>query len=93
MAEYKITNWSLVEDETNPFRAPEMRDKMIRGSRDDGHEVVTSAIVAVDGRRITTRSGSIYILQDANPLYVQWMKDNGFSFDPEHPMTLKSKMN
>lgn len=43
----------------------------------DGDDINTSDIVNVNGREVTTRSGTLYILGEPSAKYVQWCKDKG----------------
>lgn len=91
MAEYHLHKWS-VSSENDPWKAPEAQAKCLAGIRcEDELQVVTSAIVAIDGRRVTTSSGSVYILEDIDPEYVAWMEKNGIEYDPETPIKIKRR--
>ena len=50
---------------------------------------MTSSIVKAEGRTITTYSGSVYILQDIEPGYFQWLQDNNIPYHEDNPITLK----
>ena len=89
--EYHLKNWSLIV-RGDPYMAPELSCQQLRGVRDDDpREITTSRIVAVDGRRITTYSGSVYVLEDINEDYLSWMMENGYVYDPENPIKDKRK--
>lgn len=91
MATYHLHKWS-VSEKADPFLAPEINPACLAGYRDDeDRPVVTSRIVKVDGRTITTYSGSVYILEDIDPDYLQWLQDNGHNYDPETPIKFKKK--
>lgn len=86
MATFHLHNWSVTEDR-DPFRAPETIAKRLMGCRDDDPRyVITGPIISIQGKSITTYSGSVYILEDINPDYLKWMEDNGIQFDPENPI-------
>ena len=86
---YHLHKWSVQED-NDPYLAPEVNSKRLVGYRnDEDRQVITGPIVAVDGNHITTYSGSVYVLQDIDPEYLTWMTDNGYAYDPEHPITLR----
>lgn len=89
MVEYHLHKWSVIAD-SDPFRAPELQQKRLAGFRcEDDREVITSVIKSVDGKRITTQSGSIYVLEDIDPDFLSWMKENDIPFDPEKPITIR----
>lgn len=54
----------------------------------NGKEIITSFIVNVSGRYITTRSGSIYYLGEVDKEYKDWMDKNNINFDPENPIKM-----
>jgi hypothetical protein len=77
----------------DPYLAPECKyAKALLGFRDDEKEQVrTSAIVQVNGRSITTYSGSTYILEEIDPDYLIWMERHGYAYNPECPIADKRK--
>lgn len=91
----RLENWSIRTD--NPYAAPEVARVLLvgrvyghpRGRHADGKMVQTSRVLKAEGRSITTRN-TTYELGEADLEYQQWMKDNGVSFDPDNPITLKS---
>lgn len=88
MATYHLHCWSIgsryAED---PTVAPGQQHRSLHGTRaEDGKEVTTSYIVKVDGKSITTYSGSIYILEDIDPVYLAWMTEHGYTYDAENPI-------
>lgn len=89
MAEYHLHKWAVVMD-GDSFTAPELIQKRLTGVRcDDDREIVTSTIVSVEGRRVTTYSGSVYNLEDVSPEFLSWMQENGIEFDPENPIKIR----
>jgi hypothetical protein len=89
MARYNLHRWS-VESVGKAYWAPEQMRIALAGFRDqDIKKVITSSIVHVNGREITTASGSIYILQDIDPDYLTWMEKEGIVYDPINPIKVK----
>ena len=87
---YHLHRWSVVGD--SPYTAPEMRRIRLHGFRDqDSKAVVTSHVVKVNGREVETASGSIYILEDVSPEYLQFLEETGDNYDPENPIRIKRK--
>lgn len=90
---YKLHKWSTYRD---PYLAPEVSGLCLMGYRDPepdprlvDSKVLTSAVKSARGRRIKTVSGSIYLLQDPDPDFVKWMRDNNYPFDPNNPIKVK----
>src|SRR5271170_5635163 len=93
MSTYKLSHWSI-QIKADPYAAPETKNMDIRlvGYRDDeSRAVITSSVMKVEGKTITTRSGSVYLLQDIDPAYEAWMKDNGIAYDPDDPIKVVDK--
>jgi len=82
---HHLHKWSV---QSSPYDAPEIRNIRLVGYRDNEteHRVVTSPVVAIDGKKITTHKGSVYILEEIDPGYLAWMQENGIAFDPENPI-------
>lgn len=78
----KLENWKMVEL-ADPFMAPEMRSPRLGGNVhgnprfEEGYAITTSPIESVEGRVVTTRSGSVYELGDPDPEYLKWCQENG----------------
>ena len=76
----RIENWS-VNGEDNPYVPPEQQRVCLYGevyghpAFPDGHVVLTSAIVHVEGRKVITRSGSVYTLGTIHPDYLKWCEN------------------
>lgn len=92
-----LRNWSCCYWDGNPFIAPEARPLALQGEAyghprfPDGNKVKTGPIAAINGRVITTESGSVYSLGDPHPDYLKWLTDNGRKYDVEHPIKWKSR--
>ena len=71
----RIENWSIGTPASDPYTPPEMQVTSLSGTVyghprfDDGVNITTSAIVALKGGRIVTRSGSEYELGQPHPEY------------------------
>lgn len=71
-SEYTIENWGMIANpRANPYTAPELITMHLTGNRSDGaKDIVTSAIMDIsEDNRVTTRSGTIYILGEPDPQY------------------------
>lgn len=89
MPTYRLRKWSVSYAGT-PYDSPESIRISLRGYRNrEKKPVLTSYIVKAEGRKITTYSGSIYILWDIDPDFLQWMKDNNIPYNEQAPITLK----
>lgn len=90
----RLSNWACeFPDGSSDYHAPELRGLCLVGDvtghprRPDGTRVQTSPIVAVDGRQIRTRSGSVYHLEgDPHPAYLAWLAECGRDYDAEQPI-------
>jgi hypothetical protein len=86
-----LNQWSVSFEGDPNYSAPEVRLIHLRGRTDDGRNVKTSYVVAVEGRRITTRSGSVYTLGIIDPDYLKWLKANGITYNERQPITFKKE--
>ncbi len=89
-----LSNWALEFARGDAYDAPEIRGLCLVGEvaghprRPDGTRVKTSPIVAVEGRVVRTRSGSVYELNgDPHPAYLAWLAECGREYDRENPVT------
>lgn len=88
MNTYHLKNWSVCSD-SSYYTAPELASRYLVGFRvEDGKRVSTSHIMKVEGNKVETRSGNIYILEDINSDYKNWMDEQGMSFDPQNPIKI-----
>ena len=93
MGQYRLEDWDVVSN-GDPYMAPEQSRIQLRGivfDRNDeyfkdGDNLLTSVVELVDGKKVITVSGSVYILGKVSEKYEQWMKDNNIPFDPENPI-------
>lgn len=80
--QYRIENWCVVGKRESPYHAPEQ----IVGVRiagnvfghpkwEDGHEILTSTVMHVDGRSVYTRNNK-YTLGKVFPAYREWYEKN-----------------
>lgn len=90
---YILKEWSLAQDNSDPYKAPELRRSSLGGkvyghpNFPDGAYVYTSTPVRAEGRRVFTRSGSEYVLEGPpDELFVKYLAENKFQpLDLEHP--------
>jgi len=90
MAEtYHLHSWSVCST-GDLWQAPELHSKRLSGRRcEDDQMIITSSIASVDGRRVTTASGNVYVLEDINPEFLSWMQENSMEYDPENPIKVR----
>lgn len=89
MATYHLHRWAIVGDD-DPYRAPEQNTQRLSGFRNqDNKRVTTSVITAVNGREVTTYSGSVYILEDIDPDYLKYLDATGETYDSDNPIRVK----
>lgn len=90
MATYHLYRWSLTSYASSPYFAPEQCKLSLVGYRDQNPcPIHTSDIKEVNGREITTTTGSVYILEDIDPEYRHWLNENGIEYDPANPIKVK----
>lgn len=94
----KITNWSCGQEPIeDTFLAPEQARLVLIGEvvghprKPDGLVVRTSPVVKVDGRIVTTNSGTVYELGDINPDYLDWLCESGRQYDYDNPIKVIGK--
>lgn len=92
MSGIRLHRWSVTQASDNPFLAPEANPACLLGIREsDGKYVRTSPIAKVEGKEITTKSGTVYILEEMDPDFRHWLEEEGIEYDPENPVTFKRK--
>lgn len=87
MSTYHLYRWSVIAD---PYSPPEDRVIHLEGFRDNEYSrVITSQVISVNGREITTSSGSLYILENIEPEYKAYLDSTNDPYDPENPIRIK----
>lgn len=87
----RLENWAVVSH-ADAYTPPEMARKQLVGlvyghhRIPDGEHVRTSDLAKVQGRTVTTVSGSVYELGTVNPDYRLWAEENGFPYNEENPI-------
>lgn len=91
-----LKNWKVIYKEADDYLPPEMRPQYLNGEVfghhrcQNGEKVCTSSIVDVNGKFITTSSGTVYQLLEPDAEYAQWVfETRGYSIDPENPIKVK----
>lgn len=94
---YTLKHWSVTFI-PEAYKAPEQLAPRLAGAVfgsptfQDGDRIITSPIVAVNGRTITTESGSVYLLEgDPDPHYVAWLAQRGHTLDSGNPIVFKEQ--
>jgi hypothetical protein len=78
-----IADWCVVQEDIDPYCPPESRYTMLRGvvyghpRKPDGMVVVTSPIINVAGRIVTTKH-TCYRLLKPSEEYISWCLKNGY---------------
>jgi len=89
----RIENWSVSQQNANPYQPPEASYLVVCGSiyghpkHKDGRVIKTSAVVAAKGRRIWTEH-TVYDLGRISPKYRQWLHKNRPNWDWRNPITV-----
>ena len=77
----QLEDWSTIVPNDDGCTAPELLKTHLAGvvknhpRVKDGNKVITAAISKVNGRLITTASGTIYALGKPSKEYLQWLAD------------------
>jgi hypothetical protein len=88
VSEYRLENWSVYCGD--PYQPPELGGIRLHGTRvGEDSPVVTNYVDHVEGRRVTTLTGSVYVLGEPDPQYLRWMAENGHAYDPEQPIRVR----
>lgn len=91
---YPLYQWSVIK-RGGPYTAPELCFDALQGMIGPGHpkysegyerRILTSRIVSVDGRVITTESGNKYRLMNISRRYREWLHENGRTYFPSQPV-------
>jgi len=94
MSEYKLEEWFLnwLRD---TYDAPERMEKTLVGNVfghpkfEDGSKIETSPIREIDGKRIHTQNGDVYLLGEIKPDYLRWLTEEGIVYDEKNPIAMK----
>lgn len=98
MNKYYINNWSIgsISNRTSPYMAPEEHKLHLQGDRRregessaDAEGIRTSYIVSVQGKEVHTYSGSVYILEDPDPDYLEYLAQINYPYNKENPISCK----
>lgn len=87
----KIDNWSICNQDDNPYQAPEVKKDCLRGKvyghpdHADGEYIITSVILEADGQYARTRN-NLYILSNIDPRYLEWLENNDMGYNPSNPI-------
>lgn len=89
----RIDNWCTRPcPSDNRYDAPERRGIMLSGTvtghprKPDGSVVDTSRIEKVDGRIVTTKSGSVYRLGRPDRKWLAWLTKSGRPYNAKQPI-------
>ena len=86
---YYLYHWSIVQL-GSPYTAPELKRLHLTGVRNnEDFAVTTSAIVKAEGKKITTETGSVYMLEDIDNDYLEWMNAEGIVYDSDNPIKVR----
>jgi hypothetical protein len=87
----RLENWCVI---SNPYTAPELSPQRLCGTvyghprKEDGKKVTTSRVASVDGRTITTESGTVYVLGHIDPDYRKFLREHVPSWDWRNPIKI-----
>ena len=101
MAVVRLEKWST-KVAVDPYQAPELAVMRLHGEvyghpyHSDGMEVTTSAIIEVNGKEITTASGTVYLLGEVDPDFEKWYNEESTGLcdlRSENPFSPKEQEN
>lgn len=88
----RIEGWATVPSGT-AYQAPELAGGVCIGGRcyghpkfEDGEQIKTSEVVAVNGRLITVASGKVYRLGRPSGKFLAWLRKEGRVYDRKEPI-------
>ena len=90
-----LKDWGVVYLDDSPYLAPEVKLRCLVGTIvmsarscfKSGDPVRTNGIDKVEGRLVTTLSGSQYWLRGApSANYLAWLASQGIKYDPRRPV-------
>lgn len=92
----RLVDWSVKDNRAaSPYMAPEQTTKHLVGRAfghptavNDGGILTSSPIKAVNGRLVTTKSGTVYRLGRIDPKYRAWLRNEGIAYDPHNPVRI-----
>jgi hypothetical protein len=94
-----LEEWALSADVDDSIMPPELRNRYLTGNVygharvPDGTRIATARPSKIEGRRVTTQSGSVYILGEPEDGYREYLRKNYPDWDPENPIRLKGARN
>lgn len=92
----RLENWSVIGPQ-DPYTPPEIASKHLCGEvyghpdpyHYDRKLITTSKIVKVEGRTITTLTGTVYTLGNVDPKYAKYVREDlGYELDFDNPIRL-----
>ena len=92
-----LQDWEVRMRSTDPYCPPECNYNCLSGfphghpTKDQQRKVITSGLAKVEGRMVTTKSGTVYQLGRINPKYRAWLKEKGIAYNPAQPIVDKTK--
>jgi hypothetical protein len=97
VAEVTLDEWEVTYADEDPFMAPEQTGIVLVGKvtghpkKPDGTRVSTSRVLRAKGRRVSTESGTVYLLREPSAEYRAWLAEHRPNWDPENPIVLLSR--
>jgi hypothetical protein len=85
----RIDQWATEPCPNLPYLAPELHDHLHVSGIIGGKEKITSRVVHVDGRVVTTKTGSVYELGEPSGRFLAFLAEHGLQLDPVEPVKLR----
>ncbi len=87
----RLTEWAVELCPSRPYMAPELHDHVHLSGRIVGTKkrIVTARIVESEGRRCTTKTGSVYELGRIATEYREFIDKHRLNYDATNPVKLR----
>lgn len=96
----KLESWSVRQHPDNGYTPPEMCIPVLVGIPDrhphkpykdvTNKKIRTSQIISSNGRKVTTRSGTVYLLGKVDPEYRKYLRKISPNWDYRKPVTVNT---
>lgn len=86
MAQKKLKEWVVCIHPNGAFTAPECRGNPSVGGMLDGHRIVTSPIVAFEGRHVQTLNSVYRLSGKPDAFFLKFLEEKGLPYSSRNPL-------